>query len=209
MAITVSQASPFIYSNQRVYQLVIRLLFGRHFRARYETLAAEIPNGAQVVDVCAGDCYLYRRFLRKKGVQYLGLELSPQLVRAARAQGVSVQAFDIRQDEIPSAEIIVMQGSLYQFLPNATVVMQKMLAAARRKVIIAEPIRNLSSENNWLGAASRILTRPHANESCYSGQRFNAESLQKLFDSFDAFERAFLIPGGREMIGIFRGKAAL
>ncbi|NUO81793.1 hypothetical protein HUU05_17115 [candidate division KSB1 bacterium] len=201
-----SQTFSLIYSNQFVYQLAIRLLFGRHFRARYEALAAEIPNSAQVVDVCAGDCYLYRRFLRKKGVQYLGLELSPHLVRAARAQGVSVEQFDIRQDEIPSAEFVVMQGSLYQFLPNVEVAVHKMLAAARRKVIIAEPIRNLSSEDNWLGKASRILTQPDANSPAYAGQRFNEQSLQKLFDSFATFERAFLIPGGREMIGVFRGR---
>ena len=80
-----------------------------------------------------------------------------------------------------------------------------MLRAARSKVLIAEPIRNLSEEDNMLGKMSRMLTKLNAEEEKYSGQRFNANSLQKLFKSFAAFERAFLIPGGREMIGVFRG----
>lgn len=200
-----SQQASFIYSNQKIYQLVMRLLYGRNFRARYEALAAEVPPGAQVVDLCAGDAYLYRHYLRKKGVTYSGLELSPQFVAAGKAQGVAMQEFNVWKDKIPAAEIVIMQASLYQFLPNAESVLQKMLAAARRKVIIAEPIRNLSEEDSWLGKLSRALTKPRPQDEAYSGQRFNETSLRKLFNSFAAFEREFLIPGGREMIGVFRG----
>ncbi len=200
-----AQHSSFIYSSQNVYQFVMRLLYGRNFRARYEALAEEISTGAQVVDLCAGDAYLYRHFLRKKGVTYLGLELSPQFVAAGKAQGVSMREFDVWNEKIPPAEIVIMQASLYQFLPNAEAVVQKMLVAARRKVIIAEPIRNLSEENSWLGKISRALTKPRTEDEAYSGQRFNEATLRKLFRSFAAFEREFLIPGGREMIGVFRG----
>lgn len=200
-----AQHSSFIYSNQTVYQLVMRMLYGRNFRARYEALAAEIPPHAQVIDLCAGDAYLYRHYLRKKGVNYLGLELSPQFVAAGQAQGVALQEFNVWKDKIPAAEIVIMQASLYQFLPNAEAVVQKMLAAAKRKVLIAEPIRNLSEEDSWLGKLSRALTKPRKEDEAYSGQRFNETTLRKLFNSFAAFEREFLIPGGREMIGVFRG----
>lgn len=183
----------------------MRLLYGRHFHARYEALASEIPAQAEVIDLCAGDAYLYRHFLRKKGVSYLGLELSPQFVVAGKAQGVPMQEFNVWSERIPAAEVVIMQASLYQFLPNAEAVVQKMLVAAQRKVIIAEPIRNLSEEDSWLGKISRALTRPRKEDKAYSGQRFNEASLRKLFRSFAAFEREFLIPGGREMIGVFRG----
>ncbi len=201
-----SQHSSLIYSHQNVYQLVMRLLYGRHFRARYETLAAEIPAGAKVVDLCAGDAYLYRHFLRQKGVDYLGLELSPQFVAAGQAQGVPMREFNVWNDKIPAAEVVIMQASLYQFLPNTDAVVQKMLAAARSKVIIAEPIRNLSEEDGWLGKISRAMTKPRAEDGAYSGRRFNETSLRGLFSSFAAFERSFLIPGGREMVGVFRGR---
>lgn len=201
-----SESSSFIYSSQNVYQLVMRMLYGRHFRARYEALAAEIPAGAHVIDLCAGDCYLYRGFLGKKNVRYLGLELSPQFVRAAEKQGVPVKEFDVWRDEIPSAEIVLMQASLYQFLPYAEKVVRRMLKAARGKVLIAEPIRNLSSETNMLGKISRMMTKPRADEAEYTGHRFDEQSLRKLFESFEGFERAFLIPGGRELVGVFRGE---
>ncbi len=202
-----SQHSSFIYSNQNVYQLVMRLLYGQNFRARYEALAAEIPPGAQVVDLCAGDAYLYRHFLRQKGVNYLGLELSPQFVAAGKSQGVPMREFNVWQDEIPTADFVLMQASLYQFLPQAETVVHKMLNAARSKVIIAEPIRNLSEEDSWLGRMSRIMTKPRTEDEAYSGARFNEVSLRKLFKACAAFEREFLIPGGRELVGVFRGHA--
>lgn len=96
----------------------MRMLYGRNFRARYEALAAEIPPHAQVIDLCAGDAYLYRHYLRKKGVNYLGLELSPQFVAAGQAQGVALQEFNVWKDKIPAAEVVIMQASLYQFLPK-------------------------------------------------------------------------------------------
>jgi hypothetical protein len=133
------------------------------------------------------------------------LELSRRFVAAGQGQGVPMREFSVWRDEIPKAEIVVMQASLYQFLPHAETVVQRMLAAARDKVLIAEPIRNLSAKDSPLGKMSRILTKPRTQDAAYSGQRFDEASLEKLFYSFASFERRFLIPGGREMIGVFRG----
>jgi len=81
-----------------------------------------------------------------------------------------------------------------------------MLAAAYKKVLIAEPVRNLSSSHvAWLAKLSRLLTKPTDEHSSYSGARFNEETLRDLFKTFPAFQRFFFIPGGREMVGVFRG----
>ncbi len=195
-----------IYSNERLYRALMRVLYGRHFAARYRALASEIPEGSSVVDLCAGDCYLYRQHLCAKSVKYLGLDLSPAFVRAAQKHGVNARVFNVWQDEIPRADIVLMQASLYQFLPRAEEIVAKMLAAARRKVIIAEPVRNLSdSRLAWLAKLSQILTHPTKEDSSYSGERFREESLAQVFKTFPAFQKFFFIPGGREMVGIFRG----
>jgi len=194
-----------IYSHRWLYHGVMRLLYGRHFGARYAAIAAEIPSGASVVDVCAGDGYLYLRYLRRKAVPYVGLDISAGLVDWAQRHGVPVRQFDARQDELPIGDVVIMQASLYQFLPCADEMLRKLLAAARQKVVITEPIRNMAASSNpLLALVGRRATVPAG--AAYVAQRFNAQTLSALFHSFDAFERSALLPGGREMLGVFAGR---
>lgn len=185
----------------------MRLLYGPHFEARYAAIAAEIGPGATVIEVCAGDCYLYRHYLQQKSVKYLGLDLSPQFVAWSQARGVTAREFNLWQERIPPGEIIVMQASLYQFLPAAREIVEKLLTAASQKVIIAEPIRNLADSNyRFLAQFSRWLTRPNRTHTDYEGQHFNEQTLTGLFQSFAAFERILPTPGKRELVGVFRGQ---
>jgi hypothetical protein len=207
--LSVPQSQSRIYSNRLLYHLIMRLLYGRHFEARYAAIAAEITAGAgqSVVDVCAGDAYLYLKYLRSKPVQYLGLDFSPQMVRWAQQHGASMRVFDVWREEVPAGDVVVMQASLYQFLPHAEPIVRKLLAAARRTVIIAEPIRNVSASGNpLLSILGRRMTVPASEAHTYSGGRFNQGTLTTLFQSFEAFERAVILPGGREMMGIFKGQ---
>ncbi len=200
-------ASSWLYANPTFYRLAMQILYGRHFEARYAAVAAEIPAATTVIDVCAGDGYLYQKHLRPKGVHYLGLDLSPQLVHWANQQGIPAREFNLWEEEIPVGDVIVMQASLYQFFPHTQSIIQKLLAAAVQKVIIAEPIRNFANSHNpLLAGMSRRLTRPALAGKWYTGQRFDEQSLLDLFRSFAAFEKARFIPGGRELVGVFRGQ---
>jgi hypothetical protein len=188
---------------------MMRGLYGRYFSDRYLAVAAEVPARATVVEVCAGDCYLYLHYLRPKSVTYLGLDLSAHLVRWAQAQGVNARQWNMWEDEIPSADVVIMQAGLYHFMPQTKAIIQKMLAAARQAVIIAEPIQNITSSSNpamaWLG---RQLVRLTVTERIDPGRRFERQSLMVVFQSLDEFKYAYLIPGGKEMVGVFRGGGA-
>lgn len=202
-----SSAQSLIYSHQNLYQLLMHVLYGRYFNARYQAVADEIPAGASVVDMCAGNGYLYLNYLRRKNVQYLGLDISPQLVRWAQQHDVPMQRSNVWEDEIPIGDSVVMQASLYQFIPQADLLLRKMLLAARDRVIVTEPIRNLSSSRNPLfSIVGRRLTVPPQNAGRYHAQRFDYRSLLQLFESIASFESARLLPGGREVIGIFKGQ---
>ncbi len=197
-----------IYSHRSIYHAVMRLLYGRHFEARYAAIAHEIPDHATVTDVCAGDSYLYLKYLRSKSVNYLALDISPQMIAWSQQHNVPAKLFDARHDELPVSDVIVMQASLYQFLPDARSMIVKMLNAARQQVIIAEPIRNLSDSKNPLFAfIGRRMTVPVTTAGEYAAQRFTQTSAETLFQSFEALQRIAILPGGREMIGIFTGKA--
>jgi hypothetical protein len=129
------------------------------------------------------------------------------MVRWARNRGIDARQCDITRSHLPDCDVAVIQASLYQFLPDARPVVEKLLDAAREKVIVSEPVVNLSaSDNPWVAALSRRFTNPDPSRAS-SGERFDQTHLDEFFRSFGSFERSFPIAGGRECVGIFRGQS--
>jgi len=81
-------------------------------------------------------------------------------------------------------------------------VVERMFAAARKQVIVAEPVRNLASSRlpavRWL---ARHLTDPGSGAQPH---RFTEQTLDDFFAAYAGRLRdAFLIPGGREKVYVF------
>ncbi len=192
-----------IYRTSSGYEAVMRLLYGRHYKARYRVLAELVPTGATVCDVCCGPAVLYRRYLRQKGVNYTGVDVNEHYVRRLVAAGGNGVVCDVRRaSALPRAEIVVMQASLYHFLPDARSIVDKLLAAATRRVIIAEPIRNLADHpNRFVAAVTSRMTNAGSGPQAH---RFTEETFDALLAGLaSAVTRAFLIPGGREKVYVF------
>ncbi|MGO9007199.1 MAG: class I SAM-dependent methyltransferase [Beijerinckiaceae bacterium] len=184
----------------------MRLLYGRHYGARCRVIADLIPNGSNVLDVCCGPATLFSRHLVHKSVRYSGLDLNPVFVRRVCAAGGNGIMRDMRRNEpLPHADYVIMQASLYHFLPDARSIVERMLEAANIQVIIAEPIRNLASSDNRLVAlAAKYLTNPGSGAQ---PSRFTEASLDRLFEFYrERIERTFLIPGGREKVFVLGAK---
>ena len=92
-----------------------------------------------------------------------------------------------------------MQASLYQFLPDPQPIVDRMLRAARKQVILAEPIRNIaSSKVAPLAFLGRHFTDPGDGQSAH---RFTEESLDRFFSRYASrLNETFSIPGGREKV---------
>lgn len=182
-------------------------LYGRHYRARYKSIAALIPNKASVLELCCGPGILYDRFLRLKAVDYLGLDINPRFVYSLALRGVRSEVWDLRdQRALPSADYVLMQASLYHFLPDVHPILNRMLAAARKQVIIAEPIRNLASSDI---AIVRYIARKMTDAGAgASHNRFAERALDDLAQRYrECLRRSFLAPGGREKIYILEKSA--
>jgi SAM-dependent methyltransferase len=178
----------------------MRLLYGRYYEDRYIALAKLIPAGSSVLDLCCGPGVLYTRYLRGKSVSYVGLDVNERFIEGLRSQGGTGIVMDLRDDKpLPKAEYIVMQASLYHFIPDASQIVERMLESAERQVIIAEPIQNLTSSGNpLLALAGRLFTNPGSGDQPH---RFTEASLDKLFDSYESkLMGSFLIPGGKEKV---------
>jgi hypothetical protein len=187
-----------IYRNPLLYELVMTVLYGRHYQARYSTLALHIPSGASVVEICCGPGILYRRALRSKKIRYIGLDISPVFVDAVNAAGGEGRLWDVRSSApLPVAQYVLIQASLYHFIGvDASAVIERMLAAAEREVIVAEPIRNLTSGRLPLSGRLGALTDPGTGAQ---PNRYTEQTLDLLLEPHShRLRHAFLLPGGRE-----------
>ncbi len=188
-----------IYWHPYVYELAMRLLYRARYRERIQAVAALIPEGARVADVCAGDCSLYRYGLRDKSVTYTAYDRNPVFVRWARRRGMDMERLDLWDQEIPAADCVVMMGSLYQFIPRHTGILDKLIRAARRRVIVNEPVMNLAqSPHAWIRRAAWLLSDAGRESSRH---RFTEGELRSLLES-RGFCSLALIAGGRDLVAV-------
>jgi SAM-dependent methyltransferase len=189
-----------IYKNSALYQLTNRLLYGRHHAARYRVIADLIPAQSSVVDLCCGPAALYHHHLKYKSVHYTGLDISPYFIDALNRRGGRGLLWDLRSDKpLPHADYVVIQGSLYFFLPDPSPLIDRMLAAATSQVIIAESIRNLSTSEVTL--VSNIAKKMAGAVEGSHPSRFTEATLDKFFQRYSSrLRRSFKIPGGRDKI---------
>jgi hypothetical protein len=196
-----------VYRSAWGYGLAMRVLYGRYYAARDAAVAAHVPAGASVLELCCGPARLYERELRGRIGSYVAFDASERFVARLRRRGVDARRADVATAELPVADVVVMQASLYHFIPAAEAMLRRMRAAARASVIIAEPVRNLASSR--LGLVARLGAGAAATAGGAQPQRFDAQSLAALmrggFGDAVVFHAA--IPGGREHLYVLRGEA--
>jgi SAM-dependent methyltransferase len=184
------------YAHPYLYQGIMRLLHRGEFDERYTAIARHIPSGCSVVDLCCGDAVL-ARFVPRSCI-YRGLDINPRFVAHGRRNGVSVEAWDAASAEVPEADVVCMQASLYHFLPNDLAMLERMVRAAKKRVIISEPVENWTSGTSLKRSIALALTS-------IGGQSFphrhTEESLRAVVAQLPAknvqFERI-----GRELVVI-------
>lgn len=196
-----------VYRHPAIYESLMRLLYGKHYGNRYEAISQHVPQRASVLDVCCGPAVLYHRYLKKKGVDYTGVDINPHLLRALENSGGKSVRMDLSGDApLPKADIVVMQASLYHFLPShVDHILDKLCDAARQQVFIAEPIRNLSDSSIPFIAS---LAKKSANPGTgHQALRFNEATLDLALERFQAsgqLRLAETIAGGREKLYIIQ-----
>ena len=209
------------YQTPWLYEGLMRVLYRGGYKARSEALAALIPERSRVVDLCCGPATLYFKYLRFKQVSYTGLDvnrafverlsfLGSEKVRNPQPDGTTVigMVWDATADApLPKGDYVIMQASLYHFLPDPSPIVDRMLVAAEKYVILPEPVRNLAdSKNPVLAGLARKLTEPGTGDQ---PNRFN----EKRFEEFLALYRAegwvvdcYPIAAGREKPSVLRAK---
>ncbi len=190
-----------IYRSAYGYELLMRALYGRHYESRMAAVAQQVPTGASVLELCCGPGTLYRRHLRERTTGYIGLDVNERFVTGLRRRGIDARRLDLAKanEPLPAADVAIMQASLYHFLPDAGRILERMLAAARERVIVSEPIRNLSTSD--LPGVARLGRRAADPGVGGHAARFTEATLDELMAPHRGRVLASLaIPGGREKV---------
>jgi SAM-dependent methyltransferase len=197
----VSSNTSLIYRSATGYELLMRGLYGRHYADRMRSVADQVPEGSTVLELCCGPGTLYTSYLRERLSGYIGLDVNETFVTKLRAQGVDARVTDLADPDVPlpGADVAIIHASLYHFLPGADALIDRMLTAAADRIVVAEPIRNLSSSRlPGVGVLGRRAADPGVGGH---GQRFTEATLDQLMAGYaERVRSAFLIPGGREKV---------
>ena len=206
MAILAPLPESLIYRSAWGYGLTMRGLDGRYYGARDAPVAAHVPDGASVLELCCGPARMYLRELRGRTRSYVGLDSNAGFVERLRRRGVDARRADVATADLPRADVVVMQASLYHFLPQeqAAAMVERMRAAARQRVVISEPVRNLAASR--VGLVARLAAGGTATDGEARAQRFDEASLRALMERFGpAVVAAAPAPGGREHVYVLTG----
>jgi len=189
--------------------LLIKFLYRQAYRDRFSSIGKIIPKNerVKVLDVCCGDSALFRYELRSySNVDYLGLEMNEAFLKYAKKKSIPIKFCNILIDEIPQSDVIVLQGSLYQFHPECEELIKKLLKSTNKILIISEPIKNLSSSSSRLVS---FLAKYSANPGDgHKSFRFDRETFQNFFSNMRlehqvSFE---VVASGRDMLAVISKK---
>jgi SAM-dependent methyltransferase len=198
-----------IYKSPWLYEAFLILRYRGEYLNRSRAIAELIPEGSSVVDLCCGPATLYFGHLRHKGVAYLGLDINEGFVTRLAKRGVPASLLDVTADSpLPRGDYLVMQGSLYHFLPEPYPIIERMLKAARHNVIITEPVWNLADSKNpalsWLASK---LANPGTGDQV---SRFNESRFEEFVNRYRARDLVvayYPVAAGRERLCVLRGGA--
>jgi hypothetical protein len=133
-----------------------------------------------VLDICFGDTIIADE-CKRRNIIWMGYDLNSYFVVRAQKNGFNASLADVVEiQSFPKADVCVMCGSLYHFIEEIETVLTKLLDSAP-KILISEPVENLSSQKGMIGTISKILTNAGKGKESF---RFDKKSLIDVLDVY-------------------------
>jgi hypothetical protein len=171
-----------IYRNLFWYRFGMNLLYAGRYRRRFDPIVQELGKilPASVTEFCFGDIHI-ARWCVNNGIAWKGIDLNPEFVRFAIANGFLAQQADVLELPVyPQTEMGIIAGALYHFTEAELCGFLEKIFLSTPVLLVSEPVRNLS---NTLGLAGKIiagvLTRTAKREVHF---RYTRETLLGILD---------------------------
>ena len=207
IGLSLTSKSP-VYWTSSGYDLVMKLLYKSKYKQLYYDVGKLIEVDSSIIDICCGTCRLYFDYLKNNSqCKYLGLDLNVNFIKVAQNRGANVSFFNLYNDNLPFADYIVMIGSFYQFYSREEEILLKLKKAARKAVIISEPIKNVSKTNFKPAVIFYIIYYWLAKKIDYqdtvkSSHRYNHEEFRAFANKHEASNLIYH-PENKNCIAIF------
>jgi hypothetical protein len=171
----------FVYRHIVIYRFIMNLLYLGKYKKRFVpviNLIKKLPAKSRVLELCFGDIVI-AEFCRKENYIWKGIDLNSHFVAQAQGLGYDAVVADLTTVEaLPKAEVCIMTGSLYHFHQNINTILKTMFTAADR-VILSEPVFNLSSSGGLIGFFARRSANAGKGDEAF---RYNTDSLLAALD---------------------------
>ncbi len=152
----------------------MNILYSMHYRKRFKDIINLFSEkDKNVLELCFGDIYIARE-CKVRGINWMGIDLNDSFVNHAKDKGFNAIKNDLKKlGEFPYSDACIMSGSLYHFNDDLENLLSKILKATP-KIIISEPIVNLSSKKGLIGKIAKILTNAGHGQEIF---RFDQNSI--------------------------------
>ena len=167
-----------IYKNVYLYRLLMNFLYLGGYRNRYQILFKHIHPCNSLLELCFGDTLL-AAFCKKNNILWTGVDLNKRFTERALKKSYNAIHFDINElDVFPKADLCVMVGSLYHFADFTDSIFKKFLTASDR-LIISEPVKNLSDKKGLIGCIAKHSASRGKKHELF---RYNETSFLELIE---------------------------
>jgi hypothetical protein len=157
----------------------MNLLYGFGYRRRFMPIVDNIgPDVNSVIELCFGDI-LIAEWCSQRNIDWTGIDVNRHFCEHARKQGLNAIEGDIMSMELPQADLYIIAGSLYHFHSQIELFFDRVSEKTSR-LILSEPVHNLSSSNSIIGRLAQKLANPGTGPAAF---RFNEESLLDLLEA--------------------------
>ena len=149
------------------------LYLGKYKRRFKDITSLILKEDKSVVDLCFGETFI-ANYCFKNNIEWTGYDISEYFVK--RAKKLNFNAFQLDVLEIEASlrfDVCIIIGSLYHFEKNIDFIFEKMCTISS-KIIISEPIKNLTNGNAIFRYFAKKMTKSGKGEESY---RYRKETL--------------------------------
>lgn len=127
----------------------MNVLYKGNYYKRFESVC-KLISGKNVVELCFGDT-LIAGYCKQNEIRWTGIDINTDFVKNAQKKGFNAELSDIKLlDEFPTADTLIISGSLYHFHSDLETLFKKALSSSAY-IIISEPVINLSNRKGFIG----------------------------------------------------------
>lgn len=141
-----------------IYRITMNILYGLKYKKRFKDIWVLITDSEKnVLELCFGDVIIAKE-CRKRKISWTGYDINEYFVKRAEKRGFNAICADITKlGSLPQSDVCIICGSLYHFKNEVESIFGMMLNSSP-KIIVSEPVINVTSHKGITGKISGILT---------------------------------------------------